>query len=89
MGFLGSLEVDLAVIGLDETITAWFFHMRTNEAAGTSGRHIETDPSHGSGPIEALPKLGGIDGTMLRELRESVLGSTSGPAGADADWRRS
>lgn len=79
---LGFFEKNLLDIGRDETIIAWFFHLRTNEPTPPSWKHYETDPSEGVGPIELrlywvpisnLPKLGGIDCAMLQELKESVL----------------
>ena len=82
VSFLGSFERDLTDIGRDEVITAWFFHLKTNESTPSSWRHLETDPSDGAEPIEfelywvpihEMPKLGGIDNEMLRELKKSVL----------------
>ena len=82
MSFLGSFKKDLSDIGRDEVITAWFFHLLTKESTPSSWRHFETDPSEGAEPIEFelywvpisnLPKLGGIDDAMLRELKESLL----------------
>lgn len=79
---LGFFEKNLVDIGRDETITAWFFHLRTNEPTPRSWKHFESDPSEGVGPIEFklywvpitnIPKLGGIDCAMLQELKESVL----------------
>lgn len=78
---LGSFQCDLASIGRDETIVAWFFHLTTTEQTAASWRHFELDSSEGLGPIEfalswvslaALPQLGGIDEAMLTELHASV-----------------
>ncbi|HUH36767.1 MAG TPA: NUDIX domain-containing protein [Spongiibacteraceae bacterium] len=81
VSFLGSFISDLRAIGRNETIKAWFFHL---EAAGPTPqrwRHAESDPHDGSAPVyielywvpmESIPKLGGIDCTMLPELAESV-----------------
>ncbi|HHX33710.1 MAG TPA: NUDIX domain-containing protein [Gammaproteobacteria bacterium] len=78
---LGSFERDLTDIGRDETIIAWFFHLRTNESTPDAWRHFECDSSEGFAPIEFavswvplsdLPKLGGIDEAMLPELYDSV-----------------
>src|SRR5690606_19092860 len=75
---LGSFERNLADIGRDETITAWFFHLRTHETTPQSWTHLELHPSEGSMPVELrlhwvsidnIPKLGGIDGAMLEELK--------------------
>ena len=79
---LGSFEKNLLDIGRDETIIAWFFHLRTNEPTPPSWEHCESDPSEGVGPIEFqlywvpisnIPKLGGIDCAMLEELKESAI----------------
>ena len=79
---LGSFERNLLDIGRDESIIAWFFHLRTNEPTPPSWKHYEEDPSEGIGPIEFqlywvpisnIPKLGGIDCARLQELKESVL----------------
>ena len=80
--FLGAFDRDLADIGRKEIITAWFFHLRTDEPTPTSWRHFESDPSEGGGPVELelywvpiadIPVLGGIDSAMLQELKRSVL----------------
>lgn len=82
VSFLGSFERDLSDIGRDEIITAWFFHLRTDEPTPTSWRHFELHPSEGTEPVEFelywvpindTPKLGGIDETMLKELKNSVI----------------
>ncbi len=79
--FLGSFERDLTDIGRDETIVAWFFHLQTDEITPEKWQHFECDSSEGLGPIEFavswvplsnLPKLGGIDESMLAELHASV-----------------
>ena len=78
---LGSFERNLADIGRDETIVAWYFHLRTDEVTPTKWRHLEQDPSEGEGPIEFelywapvddLPKLGGIDDALLPELLQAL-----------------
>lgn len=79
--FLGSFERDLTDIGRDESIVAWFFHLQTHEVTPETWQHFEYDSSEGLGPIEFavswvplnnLPKLGGIDESMLAELHASV-----------------
>lgn len=79
--YLGCFERNLAEIGRDETIMAWFFHLHTDETTPDSWRHFERDSSEGLGPIEFalswvplshLPKLGGIDEAMLTQLHASV-----------------
>lgn len=81
VSFLGSFERDLAAIGRDETIVAWFYHLHTHESTPQTWRHFENDSSEGLGPIEFavswvpldnLPELGGIDEAMLVELRSSL-----------------
>ena len=81
VSLLGSFEKDLHDIGRDETIIAWFFHLRTNDATPPSWKHYESDPSEGTGPLEFqlywvpisdIPQLGGIDSAMLEDLKESV-----------------
>lgn len=81
ISFLGSFERDLTDIGRDETIVAWFFHLQTDEITPEKWQHFECDSSEGLGPIEFsvswvplnnLPKLGGIDESMLAELHTSV-----------------
>ena len=83
--FLGSFERDLTDIGRDETIVAWFFHLQTYEVTPETWQHFECDSSEGLGPIEFsvswvplnnLPKLGGIDESMLPELLDSVRENT-------------
>ena len=82
--FLGSFEIDLRDIGKEETIKAWFFHLRTTEATESSWRYFEMDSSENADPIEfelywvpldSLPKLGGIDELKLVELWASVKNS--------------
>lgn len=45
--YLGRFERNLAEIGRDETIMAWFFHLHTDEATADSWRHFECDSSEG------------------------------------------
>lgn len=82
---LGSFERNLTDIGRDETIVAWFFHLQTDEITPEKWQHFECDSSEGLGPIEFavswvslknLPKLGGIDESMLPELLDSVRENT-------------
>lgn len=79
---LGCFTRNLADIGRDESIVAWFFHLQTDEVTPESWRHFECDSSEGFGPVEFslswvqlsnLPKLGGIDEAMLPELYSSVV----------------
>lgn len=78
---LGSFQRDLTDIGRNETIVAWFFHLQTDESTPATWRHFECDSSEGFAPIEFalswvplsnIPKLGGIDESMLAELRASL-----------------
>ncbi len=75
---LGSFERDLSQFGRDETITAWFVHLDTDETTPARWRCFEVDPSEGEEPIEfelywvsvdAVPQLGGIDAALLPALR--------------------
>lgn len=81
VSYLGSFERDLTDIGRDETIVAWFYHLRTHESTPVTWRHFENDSSEGLDPVEFavswapldnLPELGGIDEAMLTELRASL-----------------
>ncbi len=81
VSFLGSFNRDLRTIGRDETIKAWFFHLEAADSTPQRWRHTELDPHDGTVPIlfelywvpmDAIPKLGGIDSEMLSELSESV-----------------
>ena len=83
ISFLGSFEKDLRAIGRDEVIQAWFFHLEAGGSAPERWKHTEVDAHDGSDPIafelywvpvEAIPKLGGIDGAMLPKLAESLTG---------------
>jgi len=76
ISFLGSFKKDLRVIGRDEVIQAWFFHLDAGGSTPERWRHTEADPHDGSDsivfelywvPVEAIPTLGGIDGAMLAE----------------------
>lgn len=80
--FLGSFEKDLAEIGRNEIITAWFYHLKTTEPTPETWTHFENDPSEGGEPIEFklrwvpldnIPDLGGIDAMMLIALKESFI----------------
>ena len=81
VSFLGSSIRNLRSIGRNETITAWYFHLCTDDVTPERWRHTEVDSHEGTGPIlfelswvplDAIPTLGGIDNEMLRELAESV-----------------
>lgn len=81
VSFLGSFNKDLRAIGRDETIKAWFFHLEAGDSTPQRWRHVEQDPHDGAVPIvfelywvpmDAIPKLGGIDSQMLSRLAESV-----------------
>lgn len=81
ISFLGSFNRDLRAIGRDETIKAWFFHLEAVDSTPQRWRHSELDPHDGRVPIlfelywvpmDAIPKLGGIDSEMLSKLSESV-----------------
>jgi len=79
----GSCKENLASVGKNEHIQAWFYHLETNEVTERRWRHVELDPSDGADPIEFelywvglsdVPTLGGLDGRMLPKLR-SLLGN--------------
>ncbi len=81
ISFLGSFNKNLRAIGRDEIIKAWFFHLEAVDSTPQKWRHIELDPHDGTDPItfelhwvpmDAIPKLGGIDNEMLSKLSESV-----------------
>ncbi len=81
VSFLGSFKRDLRPIGRNEMITAWYFHLSADDTAPERWRHAELDPHEGTGavlfelswvPLDALPKLGGIDSEMLPQLAESL-----------------
>lgn len=90
VSLLGSFISDLRAIGRDETIKAWFFHLEAVAPAPQRWRHAESDPHDGSAPVpvelywvslDAIPALGGIDGTMLPELVDSVARHRPGSPG--------
>ncbi|MEA3406123.1 MAG: NUDIX domain-containing protein [Pseudomonadota bacterium] len=81
VSFLGSFTQDLQAIGRDETIKAWFFHLESSDSTPKKWKHTELDSHEGLDPIifelywvplDAIPKLGGIDNDMLPKLAESV-----------------
>lgn len=81
VSFLGSFNRDLRTIGRDEVIKAWFFHLEAGDSTPERWRHAELDSHNGTAPIlfelywvpmDAIPKLGGIDNEMLPKLSESV-----------------
>jgi len=81
ISFLGSFKKDLRDIGRNEVIQAWFFHLEAGNPTPERWVHSEADPHEGQGPIvfelhwvpiDAIPKLGGIDSAMLPKLKESI-----------------
>ncbi len=77
VSFLGSFVRDLHSIGRNETIRAWFFHLSADDATPERWRHTELDPHEGTEPVlfelswvplDAIPRLGGIDNEMLSRL---------------------
>lgn len=81
VSLLGSFNRNLQVIGRDEVIKAWFFHLESGDSTPERWRHTELNPHDGTVPIvfelywvsmNAIPKLGGIDSQMLSQLSKSV-----------------
>lgn len=86
ISLLGSFERNLASIGKNEVIHAWFYHLSTEQQTPHRWRHFELEPSGGTDaiefelywvPLNNIPMLGGIDNAMLSELRESLRRATS------------
>lgn len=81
VSFLGAFDKDLRVIGRDEFIKAWFFHLEAEDSTPRRWRHAERDAHEGASavlfelywvPLDAVPKLGGIDNEMLPALTVSL-----------------
>ena len=77
VSFLGTFVRDLRPIGRNETIRAWFFHLSAEDTTPERWRHTELDPHEGTEPVlfelswvplDAIPRLGGIDNEMLSKL---------------------
>ena len=77
VSFLGTFVRDLRSIGRNETIRAWFFHLSAEDTTPERWRHTELDPHEGTEPVlfelswvplDAIPRLGGIDNEMLSKL---------------------
>ncbi len=88
ISFLGDFETDLAPLGRQEQIHAWFYHLETRDKTPSLWRHFEQHRSKKPRssdknepiefelywvPIREVPKLGGLDNTMLYKVREAII----------------